>query len=200
MEALGKEFIVLRLFTEVERRIFDAGSVGVAKSIFRACGLDLAYVGRSVRRDWFPLFLCKLRFAVAPLGDIEPVVLDGDGDMSKGGVSVRVYEAFNLRLDTGSPRSRFTGLGELQLLTELPFSTPIPSLLHRCMACLSKGLLRIGLRFGGGVTTVLSSLFVAKDSGNLIGLVEQDLCRSGVRFWRAGDFVIFTRGECTAGE
>lgn len=123
------------------------------------------------------------------------MVFDGGGDIPRWGVSVRAYEAFNLRFDTGSPRSRFTGLSELQLFAELPFSTPIPGLLHRCIVCLSKGLLGIVLRFGGGVMTVLSSLVVAKDSGNLIGLVEQDLWRSGVRLWMAGDFVTFTAGE-----
>ena len=59
------------------------------------------------------------------------------------------------------------------------------------------------LTFGGGATpggVVLSSLVVASDRGNLIGLVINVLRRRGVRFRRAGDFVIFTAGELNGDE
>lgn len=58
------------------------------------------------------------------------------------------------------------------------------------------------LRFGGVITVVavLSSLVVASDSGNLMGLVAIVLWRRGVKFRRAGDFVILTAGELNGDE
>jgi len=59
------------------------------------------------------------------------------------------------------------------------------------------------LTFGGGVAPggeVLSSFVVASERGNLIGLVINVLRRRGVRFRRAGDFVIFTAGELNGDE
>lgn len=63
---------------EAVRRIFEAGSVGVANSTARACGRDLTYVGRS---PGLITFFFKAFFLAVPVfgdGDLGSPTLGGE--------------------------------------------------------------------------------------------------------------------------